>query len=62
MRACFLGQNIYVLGNGIAVLNSGWRALDPPKSSEFKPSDKTKPKKNRDSSSKPDRIPQTNVC
>jgi hypothetical protein len=53
MRACFLGQNIYVLGNGIAVLSSGWRELEPARPSVLKPSEKVKPKKNRDSAIKP---------
>jgi hypothetical protein len=52
MRACFLGKNIYALGNGIAVLKSGWREPETPKSPE-----KAKPKKNPDASAKPDQNP-----
>jgi len=55
MRACFLGQNIYELGNGIAVLKSGWRELEPPTASGPKQPEKGKPKKNRDL--KPDQPP-----
>ena len=36
MRACFLGQHIYELGNGIAVLKSAWQEAEPPKASEGK--------------------------
>jgi len=36
MRACFLGQHIYELGNGIAVLKSVWQEAEPPKASEEK--------------------------
>ena len=32
MRACFLGQNIFVLGNGIAVLQSPPLVIEDPKS------------------------------
>jgi hypothetical protein len=62
MRACFLGQNIYELGNGVAVLTSGWRELEPPKSAELKSPEKGKPKKNRGGSMKLDQNPQNNVC
>ena len=57
MRACFLGQNIFALGNGIAVLKSGWRELETPKSSRPKSPEKGKPKKNRGGSMKPDQHP-----
>ena len=30
MRASFQGQNIFALGNGIAILRSAWTESDPP--------------------------------
>jgi hypothetical protein len=37
MRACFLGQNICALGNGIAVLQSPPLVIEDPKPQRLKP-------------------------
>ncbi|MBA2588205.1 MAG: hypothetical protein H0U98_06215 [Alphaproteobacteria bacterium] len=34
MRASFQGQNIFALGNGIAVLKSAWSEAEPPQAAE----------------------------
>jgi len=36
MRASFQGQNIFVLGNGIAILKSAWSEAEPPMVAEGK--------------------------
>jgi hypothetical protein len=36
MRASFQGQNIFALGNGIAVLKSAWTEAEPPQVVEEK--------------------------
>ena len=39
MRASFQGQNIFALGNGIAVLKSAWTEAEPPQLAEEKKQD-----------------------
>ena len=34
MRASFQGQNIFALGNGIAMLKSAWSEAEPPQGEE----------------------------
>ena len=47
MRACFIGPNIFALGNGVAVLKSVWKEAEPPRPSDNKkttaPGDAPKP-------------------